>query len=113
MGTTDTGPSRSAFLILLAIADQPRHGLGIIDEIDVRSGGQVRMGPGTLYGTLQKLAGAGLIRETGEVPDPEDDDPRRRYYRITVQGERVLREEAERLRSLVDTALLKHVLEGT
>jgi DNA-binding PadR family transcriptional regulator len=104
--------SRSAFLILLAIADQPRHGLGIIDEVDAGTDGQVKMGPGTLYGTLQKLVEAGLIRETAEAPDPADDDPRRRYYRITAKGTRALREEAERMRSLVDAAVGKNVLEG-
>ena len=104
--------SRSAFLVLLAIADQPRHGLGIIDEIDARSEGGVKMGPGTLYGTLQRLVTDGLIRETAEAPDPSDDDPRRRYYRITAKGQRVLREEAARLRLLVDAAVMKNVLEG-
>ena len=66
---------RSTFLILLALADQPRHGLGIIDDIAERTAGDVRMGPGTLYGTLQWLLDGGLIRETAEAPDPDDDDP--------------------------------------
>lgn len=104
--------SRSAFTILLAIADQPRHGLGIVEEVEARTAGQVRLGPGTLYGTLQKLVDGGLIRETSEVPDPADDDPRRRYYRITARGSRALEEEAQRMRSLVDAAVSKNVLEG-
>jgi DNA-binding PadR family transcriptional regulator len=112
MTTRTPAVSRSAFLILLAIADQPRHGLGIIDEVDAGTDGQVKLGPGTLYGTLQKLVEGGLIRETAEAPDPADDDPRRRYYRITAKGARALREEAERMRSLVDAAVGKNVLEG-
>jgi DNA-binding PadR family transcriptional regulator len=112
MTTRTPAVSRSAFLILLAIADQPRHGLGIIDEVDAGTDGQVKLGPGTLYGTLQKLVEGGLIRETAEAPDPADDDPRRRYYRITTKGTRALREEAERMRSLVDAAVGKNVLEG-
>jgi DNA-binding PadR family transcriptional regulator len=99
-------------MILLAIADQARHGLGIVEEVEVASGGQVKLGPGTLYGTLQKLVEAGLIRETTEVPDPADDDPRRRYYRIMPRVARALQDEAMRMRSLVDTAVSKNVLEG-
>lgn len=103
--------SRSAFLVLLAVADQPRHGLGILDDVEARTAGRVRMGPGTLYGTIQKLVDQGRIRETSTVPDPEDDDPRRRYYRITAQGQRALRAEAERMAVLVEAAVAKRVLE--
>lgn len=102
---------RSTFLILLALADQARHGLGIIDDIEERTNGDVRMGPGTLYGTLQRLVDDGLIRETATAPDPEDDDPRRRYYAITAGGTRELRREAERLQALVQAAIGKKVLE--
>lgn len=112
MPPSEASLSRSAFMILLAIADQARHGLGIIEEVESGSGGQVRLGPGTLYGTLQKLVEAGLIKETTEVPDPTDDDPRRRYYRITPRGARALQDEATRMRSLVDTAVNKNVLES-
>lgn len=112
MSQRTTPLSRSAFLILLAIADQPRHGLGIVDEVDAGTGGQVKLGPGTLYGTLQKLVETGLIRETAQAPDPADDDPRRRYYRITAKGTRALRDEAERMRTLVHAAVGKDVLEG-
>lgn len=102
--------SRSAFLILIALADQPRHGLGIIDEVEARTEGQVKLGPGTLYGALHKLSADGLIREVSDAPDPLDDDPRRRYYRLTSSGERALREEAGRLQTLVNVALSKKVL---
>lgn len=111
MGRRDEKLSRSAFAILLALADQARHGLGIVEEVEDRTDGGVKLGPGTLYGTLQRLSERGLIRETAEAPDPMDDDPRRRYYGITAQGRRALREEASRLRSLVHAARDKQVLE--
>lgn len=107
MPRSESSLSRSAFLVLVAIADQPRHGLGIVDEIEAGTGGSVKLGPGTLYGTLQTLAGQGLIRETADAPDPADDDPRRRYYRITDRGEARLREEAARLSALVGMAAEK------
>ncbi len=105
MGAITDGLSRSAFLILLALSDQPRHGLAIIDRVDEASGGEVKLGPGTLYGTLQKLVSGGLIRETQTPPDPANHDSRRRYYRLTPKGDRLLRAEAVRLRSLVRAAI--------
>jgi DNA-binding PadR family transcriptional regulator len=104
--------SRSAFLILLALVDQPRHGLGVVEEVEARTEGAVRLGPGTLYTTLKRLAEDGLIRETSRAPDPADDDPRRRYYRITARGHSALRSEAEHLRRLVSVAAAKQVLEA-
>ena len=103
---------RSSFLVLLALADRPRHGLGIVERVEELSHHDVKMGPGTLYGTLQKLATGGLIRETADVPDPDDDDPRRRYYRITPRGEKSLKVEATRMRMLVDAAVTGKVLGG-
>jgi DNA-binding PadR family transcriptional regulator len=96
--------SRSAFLILLSLSDRPRHGLAIIDRVEEASGGELKMGPGTLYGTLQKLVAAGLIKEQRHAPDPDDHDSRRRYYALTAKGDRSLRAEAVRLRSLVQAA---------
>ena len=101
---------RSAFLVLLALADGPGHGLGIVARIEDATHGRVKLGPGTLYGTLQSLASAGLIRLTAEAPDPHDDDPRRRYYKLTPKGEKALRAEAARLRVLVDAAAARRVL---
>lgn len=95
---------RSAYLVLLALSDRPRHGLAIMDRVEAVTRGRMKMGPGTLYGTLQKLQATGLIRETSEPPDPEDDDSRRRYYRITPRGERALAEETASLRVLIDAA---------
>lgn len=93
---------RASFLVLLALADQPGHGLAIADRVEDTTRGRVKMGPGTLYGTLQKLQQAGLIRETAQAPDPDDHDARRRYYRLTPRGERLLRAEAENLRVLAE-----------
>jgi DNA-binding PadR family transcriptional regulator len=102
--------SRSAFLILLALHDGPGHGLGLIGRVETATHGRVKLGPGTLYGTLQSLAADHFIRETTTAPDPAHDDPRRRYYRITARGERALREEAARLRVLVEAAGARQVL---
>ncbi len=110
--TVDPSLTRAAFLILLALSDRPRHGLGIVEEVERHTTGQVKLGPGTLYGTLKRLSSDGLVAETDEVPDPNDDDPRRRYYRITPEGSVALRDEAEQLSQLVQVAVGKDVLEA-
>jgi DNA-binding PadR family transcriptional regulator len=112
MGAPAEGLSRSAFLILLALAEQPRHGLAIIDWIADTTAGKVKLGPGTLYGTLQKLVADGLIRETAAAPDPNDHDPRRRYYALTTKARRELKSEAARMRALVDAAIARGILEA-
>lgn len=104
--------SRSAFVVLLSLVDQPRHGLGIVEEIEARTAGAVRLGPGTLYGTLKRLRTLGLVEEIDEVPDPSDDDPRRRYYRVTDEGRDAVHDEAARMRQLVELAGAKQVFEG-
>jgi DNA-binding PadR family transcriptional regulator len=95
--------------ILLAIVDEERHGYGILLEVSRLTGGATKMGPGTLYGTLKRLLAAGLIEEAEERPDPELDDERRRYYRITRLGARVLRAETARVSVLLDVARAKKV----
>jgi DNA-binding PadR family transcriptional regulator len=105
--------SRSGFVVLLSLADRPRHGLGVIEDIEARTGGEVKLGPGTLYGTIKRLVGRGYIRETEDAPDPSDDDPRRRYYEVTPEGRRVVADEAARLRTLVEIADAKELLEVT
>jgi DNA-binding PadR family transcriptional regulator len=99
----------AVFHILLAVADAPRHGLGILQEVEERTSGSVRLGPGTLYGTLQRMCAAGLLEPTDDRPPPERDDPRRRYYRISALGRRAARLEAERLAALLDVATAKHL----
>jgi DNA-binding PadR family transcriptional regulator len=99
------GPlSPAVFHILLALAEGEKHGYAIMREAERLSDGQVRLGPGTLYGSIKKLLGSGLIEESGNRPDPELDDERRRYYRLTESGLRVLATETERLTRLVRVA---------
>jgi DNA-binding PadR family transcriptional regulator len=104
--------SKSAFLILLSLSDRSRHGLGIIARVEESSAGEVRMGPGTLYGTLQKLTAAGLIKEQRDAPDPDDHDTRRRYYALTPRGARALKSEALRMRALVKAAAKQNLFGG-
>lgn len=103
----------AVFHILLALADEDRHGYGIMLEVAARTNQQVVMGPGTLYGTLKRMLESGFIEECGERVDPDLNDERRRYYRLTRQGRRAARSEAERLRDLVHMAQSKSLLKGT
>lgn len=93
-----------ALNVLLALADGERHGYGIMLEVRERTGGKVRLGPGTLYGAIKRLKEGGVIAESGERPDPKLDDERRRYYRLTGFGNEVLAAEVERLDGLVRAA---------
>ena len=95
--------------ILLALADDERHGYGIMLEVARLTDGATRMGPGTLYGTLKRLLQARLIEEADERPDPELDDERRRYYRLTKLGGQVLQAETSRISLLVTAARAKKV----
>src|ERR1700733_277974 len=89
------------FHILLSLSGQEQHGYGIMNEVLERSGGKIRLWPATLYGTLKRLIEAELIEESDERPAAELDDARRRYYRLTKLGKRVLNAESERLEELV------------
>lgn len=100
----------AVFQILLALADEERHGYGIMQEVEARTGGETRLGSGTLYGSIKRMLADGLIEESDERPDPGVDDERRRYYRITGFGRRVAGAEAERLASLVSTAAAKKLV---
>src|ERR1700728_146982 len=89
------------FHVLLSLADQEQHGYGIMQEVLQRTSGKVRLWPATLYGTLKRLIDEELIEESEERPAPELDDARRRYYRLTRLGRRVLAAESERLEDLL------------
>jgi DNA-binding PadR family transcriptional regulator len=97
----------AAFQILLVLASGERHGYEIMIEIARQSQGALRLGPTTLYRTIRALLKAGLIEETDERPDPQLDDQRRRYYRLTHSGWQAVRAETERLRRLVAIAETK------
>ncbi len=101
-------PSAS-FHVLLVLAEGEKHGYGIMREVEQISDGAVRMGPGTLYGTLKKLLEIGLVVESGERPDPQMDDQRRRYYRITGLGERVAAAEVHRLSTMIERSTLRRL----
>jgi DNA-binding PadR family transcriptional regulator len=92
------------FQILVILADQPAHGYAIIQETARRTGGKVRLQPGTLYRAIQRLEDAGLIDEVDDPPERDSIDPRRRYFTLTEQGRAVAGEEAGRLAALVDEA---------
>lgn len=94
----------ATFHILLALAEEDRHGYAIIQDVMVRTGGALKLSAGTLYRSIQRMLEQGLLVETRERPDPEEDDERRRYYRITPLGTAVARAEARRLTDLVKMA---------
>jgi len=100
----------SVFYILLALADSDRHGLGIAADVEQRTGGDVQLGPGTLYNAIKKMLADGLIQVASKRPAPEEDDPRRRYYNISRSGRRALEQEAHRLDRVLAAARDKHVL---
>ena len=94
----------ATFHILLALADEDRHGYAIIQDIAARTGGQLKLSAGTLYRSIQRMLEQGLIVETRERPAPDEDDERRRYYRITADGMAAARAETRRLGELVRMA---------
>jgi len=97
------------FAILLALADEPRHGYGIAQEVQRSSQGTVRLGPGTLYGAIKRMLEAGLLEEN--AASAAADDPRRSsYYRLSRSGRAAAREQARQLADLVRTASTKGLL---
>ena len=102
----------AVFHILLALADGEKHGYAIMQEVEDVTDGRVQMGPGTLYGSIKRMLTAGLIEESDDRPDPTLDDERRRYYRQTGLGRKVLRQETERMAELMALARRKHVWAG-
>lgn len=94
----------ATFHILLALADEDRHGYAIIQEVALRTGGELRLSAGTLYRSIQRMLEQGLIVETRDRPAPDEDDERRRYYRMTPAGAAAARDEARRLAQMVRMA---------
>src|SRR5262244_1267431 len=94
----------ATFHILMALAEEDRHGYAILQDVERRTRGEVRLSAGTLYRSIQRMLEQGLLVETRERPAPEEDDERRRYYRITALGTAVARAEARRLAELVRLA---------
>jgi DNA-binding PadR family transcriptional regulator len=118
MATTKIDPedllplTPAVFHLLLALVDGERHGYGIMQEVTQSTDGQIKMGPGTLYGTIKRLLESGMIEESDERPDPELDDERRRYYRLTGLGQRVAKAEVARYARLLEVARGKGLVIG-
>lgn len=100
----------AVFQVLLALADGPSHGYGIMQEVDEFSAGSTRLGPGTLYRSIQRMLVDGLIEELAIAAHDESDDDRRRYYRLTPKGLATAKTEAQRLATLVDAAQRRKLL---
>ena len=96
--------SPAVFHILLSLGDGERHGYALKREISLRTGGKLKLGPGVLYGSINKMLELGMIEESDDRPDPHLDDERRRYYRITNYGRKAAQAEAARMRELVRLA---------
>jgi DNA-binding PadR family transcriptional regulator len=100
----------AVFHILMALADGEKHGYSIMKDVEKQTGGKLKLGPGTLYGSIKRMLAAGLIEESDERPDPELDDERRRYYRMSNSGQAALSAECQRLNEAVKVARIKQVL---
>jgi DNA-binding PadR family transcriptional regulator len=102
----------AAFQILLSLADEDRHGYGIMRQVAEQTGGRLRLGPGTLYSSVSSLLDEGLIVEVEQRADARPEEKRRRYYRLTSSGRKLARTEAERLADLLRVARSKKILRG-
>jgi DNA-binding PadR family transcriptional regulator len=98
------------FHIMLALAGGEQHGYGIMQDVLDRTTGKVHLWPATLYGSIKRLIEADLIEESNKRPAPADDDARRRYYRLTPLGKRVLDAECDRLQALVQSIKSKRAM---
>ena len=96
--------SPAIFQILVALADQDRHGYAIMQDVAARTDGAMKLSPGTLYGSIKRMLDESLIVELDERPDPDHDDERRRYYRLTRFGRELAQAEADRLTTLLRQA---------
>ncbi|HVF47625.1 MAG TPA: PadR family transcriptional regulator [Pyrinomonadaceae bacterium] len=103
----------AVFHILLALSGEDRHGYGIMKQVEIDSGGGVSMGAGTLYGSLKRMVDAGLVKESEKRVDPEMDDARRVYYRITTDGADALAGELKRYEHLVSLTQKRKLIPKT
>ena len=94
----------AVFHILVALADRDRHGYSIMQDVASRTDGRVRLSPGTLYSSIRRMLEGGLVEELRDSPDPDSNDERRRYYRLTRFGRRAAIAEAKRLNELLNQA---------
>jgi len=99
------------FHILVALSDEERHGYGIMQDVARQTDNALQLGPGTLYGCLKRMLAAGMVEESEVRPDPVIDDERRRYYRMTPLGQRVVRAEAQRLANAVTAAKTRRLFD--
>ena len=102
----------TAFQIMLALADGDLHGYAIMREIEEQTGGRLRLGPGTLYGSIQALLEGALIEEVERSEDTEVHQERRRYYRLTAVGRKLARSEAEKMADILRVARTRKILRG-
>jgi DNA-binding PadR family transcriptional regulator len=102
----------AAFQIILTLVDGDLHGYEIMRRVEDQTGGRTRLGPGTLYSSIQALLDAGFIAEVTPRSDENLNDERRRYYRVTAAGRKAAREEAERLADMLRVARAKKILRG-
>jgi DNA-binding PadR family transcriptional regulator len=102
----------AAFQILLSLADEDLHGYGIMRQVAEQTAGRMRLGPGTLYSSIQALLEEKLIEEVDSRENPKPGHERRRYYRLTSAGRKLARSEAERLADLLRVARAKKILRG-
>jgi DNA-binding PadR family transcriptional regulator len=102
----------AAFRIMLALAAGELHGYAIMREVEEQTGGRLRLGPGTLYGSIQALLEGKLIEEVDRPADTEERQERRRYYRLTIAGRKLARSEAEKMADLLRVARARKILRG-
>jgi DNA-binding PadR family transcriptional regulator len=103
-------PTPVEFEIMLALADGERHGYAIMQEVERRTGGAIRLRPGTLYRAINRMRDAGMLEEITNRPNALSDDRRRRYFRLSESGQRVATDEAQRLADVVCAAEAKHLI---
>jgi DNA-binding PadR family transcriptional regulator len=102
----------AAFQIMLALSDGDLHGYAIMREVEEQTGGRLRLGPGTLYGSIQALLEGKLIEEVDRSENTEERRERRRYYRLTAAGRKLMRSEAEKMADLLRVARARKILRG-